>query len=835
MAIVSGAVTLAHNLSSLSNLLSPKFLDREVADLEESYASIRPKDFYRPDNTGSMVQQWADQQYRNSFLNSMLALLPKDSMLAPAIHFQLIQNVTDVAPVMESSVQKIQIIKRSFRYEICCNLVKVFEWYSYVGPTTSQTLMQIHRTHGYIFLLKEAPQFAKLVDHIVQYIYRLSVIKYDEPRTSSAGKKNKKVISTVKQTVYQPDFGLVLEQDIERLSRVPADFYGLRNSTSQVLVKLPPIKDKDLGYGSDTLYSAASYCLQELWSAEIIIPKLRKLDESLSGGKTKNFNAQHVYQRSITRAAILGCIADTCRTNGIFASSQMDQFLQSPAIIFEEPLSRDRKFAPEVLKQRDIVLQPLFKWIRNHLAEHPNITANAKRLNELADLHILELFLGKRSSDDDPAVENPKSGTSNTKGTKDIAPILLPITFQIVIHPDHKDGIKLGELALIIREALNQKRGLPPSDEILNRVLNGYHATTSSRTRSNTDHTNPIRQDLDSASLLKTHLPGDLLTSKTGLSNLLSWMGTGQGFKTRTFLESFTHDKEFFSSNLEEMVENFQAVVAQNALIVSRYPEHRRPQELPGIIPVDDMLVWGQPNHLLSSAPTKEKIGGYMIKFTLKEKFALYWTNEVQNTWVTFIGHMLDKDPATIGPHKAWSDVHSLLENLNITGFGSGLTPFQLANHLVALNIVHPPTVFNMADWIYKHPKLGAFRGLKNLGFSVSTKNLMSVRGAFACIYRFFEEHLTEQDKSLLFFGPIFMEHVLCKIPRWKNRLRDEGAENLLEEMAKKEINKWTAGENITSNKAFPVPLIIPSEWLEQAIDSISSSVSTNLADFQRL
>ena len=140
-----------------------------------------------------------------------------------------------------------------------------------------------------------------------------------------------------------------------------------------------------------------------------------------------------------------------------------------------------------------------------------------------------------------------------------------------------------------------------------------------------------------------------------------------------------------------------------------------------------------------------------------------------------------------------------------------------------------------MADWIYKHPKLGAFRGLKNLGFSVSTKNLMSVRGAFACIYRFFEEHLTEQDKSLLFFGPIFMEHVLCKIPRWKNRLRDEGAENLLEEMAKKEINKWTAGENITSNKAFPVPLIIPSEWLEQAIDSISSSVSTNLADFQRL
>ena len=506
----------------------------------------------------------------------------------------------------------------------------------------------------------------------------------------------------------------------------------------------------------------------------------------------------------------------------------MDQFLQSPAIIFEEPLSRERKFAPEVLKQRDIVLQPLLDWIRNHLAEHPNITADAKRLNELADLHILELFLGKRpSSDDDLLVENSKSQKSNTKGKKDVATVLLPVTFQAIVHPDHKDGIKLGELALIIREALNQKRGHQPSDEVLNRVLNGHHATTSASNQHNPDHTYPIRQNLHSASLLQAHLPADLLTSKTGLSNLLSWMGTGQGFKTRSFLELFTHQKQFFLSNLEEMIENFQAVVAQNALIVSRYPEHPRPQDLPGIIPVDDMLVWGQPNHLLSSTPTKQKIGGYAIKFTLREKFAPYWTNEVQNAWVAFLGDMLDKDPATTGPRKAWPDVSSLLENLNVTGFGSGLTPFQLANHLAALNIVHPPTVFDMADWIHKHPKLGAFRGLKDLGFSVSKKNLMFVRGAFSCIYRFFEENLTEQDKLLLFFGPIFMEHVLCKIVRWKNRLTEEEAEGRLEELAAREIEKnriWNAGENIISNTAFPVPLIIPSAWLEQTIDSISSS-----------
>ena len=63
LAIVSGAVTLAHNLTSLSNLLSPIALNKEVADLEQTYAAVRPKEFYRSDNTGAMVQLWANKQY----------------------------------------------------------------------------------------------------------------------------------------------------------------------------------------------------------------------------------------------------------------------------------------------------------------------------------------------------------------------------------------------------------------------------------------------------------------------------------------------------------------------------------------------------------------------------------------------------------------------------------------------------------------------------------------------------------------------------------------------------------------------------------------------------
>ena len=138
------------------------------------------------------------------------------------------------------------------------------------------------------------------------------------------------------------------------------------------------------------------------------------------------------------------------------------------------------------------MLQPLFDWIRNHLAEHPNITSDAKQLSELADLQILELFLGKCTSDNDPPIQTSKPGTSSTKCAKELAPVLRPITFQDIINPEHKDGVQLGELALIIREALNRKRGHQPADEVLNRMFCGHHATRNTTTQSNPDHTNPI-------------------------------------------------------------------------------------------------------------------------------------------------------------------------------------------------------------------------------------------------------------------------------------------------------------------------------------------------------
>lgn len=620
--------------------------------------------------------------------------------------------------------------------------------------------------------------------------------------------------------------GLVLDET--SFTSVPSDLYKLRKSTGQKGVKLPIPKDIQLQHTSSALSSTSAWCLLDLWTAEIIIPKIKGMDELHSAHNTMTFDNAHIFQRSLTRGAILSCIADACGTTGIFALSQMDVFLRQPAIIFD---STPRQFAPEVVKKRDAVLNPLFKWIKAYLEEHPELSSKANQLGEITQLQMLELFVGKVS----PPKAIPSSNlVDNLPETTRMA--FTPIIFDKLISPECSQNIHIGPLGLILREALNRIRKLHAGDEILHRVLIGDHATRSSSSpkKSNPDHTNPIRQTLEAVSLLQTHLPGTKLTSKVGLSNLLSWMGTGQGYKTNTFLNSIDHPGGFFSSTLQQVIEIFQIIVDHNADIISQHPEHRRPQELPGIIAVDDILVWGQPNNLLSSAPTKDRIGNQIVKFSLLEKFSPYWTETVQTEWVNFLGEMLNQDPSIYtGPRQTWHQTLSFLNKLGIIGFGSGLTPFQLANHLVAFKIVDAPTVTDMADWISRHKKLGAYRGLDNLGFNLIPANPTSVRCAFVCIYRHLDEHLTQEDKNILFFGPILAEHILCKIPRWTGRLEDENAAGRLEQLASEaetENQQWNPGANINDHKAFPFPLVISKVWLQTIVDEVGAFIEQILS-----
>jgi len=638
----------------------------------------------------------------------------------------MLQNAVEILGPMHADIQKIDVIKRAFRHETCLSLVKVFEWYCHIGPATTQYLMRLHRAQGYQGLQKEVPQFSALVDHIVRYIQALcdKKEKSDLARKNSnptAGKKQspaRKKQKTAPQThaaeTQTTDFAQVesAPDSLDDLSFIPGDLYGLRITVKPgPKVKLPLIKETLLKSGTDALYALSEFCLQELFSKEIIIPKLRSIDEHLSGPKTANYtDSTLIYQRCITRGAILWSIAETCGTNGIFAASKIDDFLKSPAILFEHPMRNYRKFGPEVLKKKESVLAPLMDWIKSYLRDNPEVSTAAQKLGHYTDHQMSELYNGGplplvfsededlessgRNPDDGNLVENQAVSRKARKQQSQPCPTNgISLNLDSLIPQDVWKDFSLGMPAIIIREALNRCRDLPPGDECAQRILNGLHPLTSSPTKHNPDHTDPIRELMQCAVLLKKHVPASKVTTREGISNLLSWLGTGQGYTTRNFLKTLTR-AHFFASSIEEMIETFQAAINTNASLVGSHAQNSRPQEIPGFILYDDQRIWGQPNNFLSVSPTRragdgDGRGG---KLTLREKFEPYWSNSVHDAWADLLGDMLDQDPTTYtGKRSKWAMASPFLDKINVLPFGPGLTRMQLANYLVTLEIMDPP------------------------------------------------------------------------------------------------------------------------------------------------
>ncbi|EIM83907.1 uncharacterized protein STEHIDRAFT_45107, partial [Stereum hirsutum FP-91666 SS1] len=124
------------------------------------------------------------------------------------------------------------------------------------------------------------------------------------------------------------------------------------------------------------------------------------------------------------------------------------------------------------------------------------------------------------------------------------------------------------------------------------------------------------------------------------------------------------------------------------------------------------------------------------------------------------------------GRRPTWLAALTLLtKKLQIDGFRSGLTALQTANNLVFLGICEPPSADTVAQWIWEHPGLGAFKGLQSLGFQLHNRD--HVRVAFRAFYDHLDQHLSLEMKAVLGFGTLFVEHVLCKHKRWATRIKE--------------------------------------------------------------
>ena len=412
-----------------------------------------------------------------------------------------------------------------------------------------------------------------------------------------------------------------------------------------------------------------SILLQELWSFELIVPHLIGIDGRLNSSKRRASKPAQVLDR-----ALLHCIAQVCGTDAMFASLEVTDLISSPTLIYGECLKKDKDFVRTVLKDETSTLQPLINWLTSHMQEDPDLIPLCEELGRYVHCEAVGLQFGSSS-------QKSKSVQASTSSSRNRKKLFSPIT-QHQLLPNNQSP-KYSLIGLILREAINERRELKPGNEILFRVLTGVHASRSSTIMHNRDQTDPVRQYNRTALLLQIHLPGSKLTTHKGLSNLLAWMGTGQGNKTASFLDFITTQGEFYSDSLESMVWKFEKVMGHNAaLLAAQSNSHRVGEQIPGYIPLDDVLIWGQSCNQLSATPTVN-LKGMKEKMTLEDKFSPYFQTSVQNSWIEFLGDLAGQDPKKYSSScKTWKEGLDFVVKLHIQGFLHGLTLLHLSTIL---------------------------------------------------------------------------------------------------------------------------------------------------------
>lgn len=705
-------------------------------------------------------------------------------------------------------------------------MVTIFDWCSSSGPQLAKRLIQIRQFKGYNGLKQAAPYFAELVDHIVQHVFE-SFSKHIRSQKPD-GKGTKKSLDQDLKAKLR------LGPIRESTSQVPFDLYGLREAASKhssSTSKLPNavLPRCVISLGPHHVYTAVADILQEFWVQEFIMPTLQIIDKETRTRKQTSSNRDIIYNRCITQAAILSCIASACGGDGIFASSNITKFLESPACLFEEKFNRSDKFGPAVIANSDRMLGPLFEAVQNCISANPGLIEDAHLLGNFVTQKMVELHVGGSVDIDNDLHDSPNISHILPKPSKARA---LPksIPARNASHLPRIQGNlldlflisglqspQMARPAIILREALNYRKGLPPANSILRNVLLGYHPTQNTATIYNPDQTDPAREFSLGFQLLQKHIPGSKLTSRQGLSNLLSWMGTGQGFRTKDFLESISKPDGFFASSLDEMEEIFQTVINKNAklLIDKGLQSKKQSSKIEGYIVYEDRRIWGSASNFLSATPTKDG-----RRQTLQEKFEPYWAVEVQDAWVEFLGDMLDCDPNTwTGPQRGWEAAMTLIASFQFSGLCGGLTLLHCTNAIALLKLVTLPEPDALAVWMSDNKDLGAYRGLQILGFSLAPKRgrervemeAGKIQIGFKCVFSHLDEHMSSDDKALLGFNVLFVEHLLCKITRWDSRMNQAQLTDAWENLVKE------AERDVNGN--FPFPLTMAPEKIKTIIE----------------
>ncbi len=639
-----------------------------------------------------------------------------------------------------------------------------------------------YRQNGYDRLLQEDPAFAQFIHHCILYLKTAQ-----SHRTKGKGglRSDSEIIQTFKQTFPSGD-----------IQKLPKDLYGLVPTARGTIILPAPVPAP--GSTDDSLYLRAVSYITMIIEVHHLLPGLRALE---NGSNPDYVSSERLKHRYLVRSMVLQAIYVAMgNDDAAFYSESLEGLLQNPETILVEP-RRLSNLSAQLLPTTKSKAEPGKNFahiVQKCLGSSPEYKSIAKELGGLVMKTVLDIAKGRRLPEGEPdilAAKPPPVGKIKAKSKPKPAHIE-----RVFLVPA---GLCLDSTAVLLREAISwaQNENAYDKDTLQGRMFMGRKLDTGEEAAYDPDQTHPIRMKNWGVRMLKERYAADMLTSGTGLSEILTWHSTGQGTKTKRAVNFL--DPPFES--LSTAIQKFSDVVNIN--------QDRMITEGLAPMAIDNPRYYGSAANSMKLNPT---LNGTSL--STKEKLTAIWSEKVQETWEKLLGGMLGQDPESYqGEKPTWRAVLDALTELKLDGFKDGLNKIQVVNTCAALGLATDAEKEDLIPWLMQTDK-GAWKGLQEIGFSKDPSgNAGHYRvAAFICIYNHLSTALTEDQKSLLKFSTSFLEHLLCKQHRWKS-------------YGKKHIDTLF----VISPMDSPIPLEIPGATVEASI--LEAQVRFNFISFSRL
>ncbi len=480
-------------------------------------------------------------------------------------------------------------------------------------------------------------------------------------------------------------------------------------------------------FAVEILIDAVTHC--------VILPPLYVFDELIGqyrkvAGKTKP-EAKAVLTRALVRGALLDAFVDWLDDDSIFADNLMLEVIASPALLLGNGKESD-----SVLERKIGNGVPVFASLEKWLSDEHDVGDVQEVASTLADTvreRLSNLAKVRHTSTSRRSIRKSNSAAiASLFAGQSTVPDRTPLKSLL----PYKDGLRIDILAFMLRESLNQQRDVLPAESSLFRILQGQDPVTSSNSSvRNPDHYQPIRACNTFQSLIEDSFNGrDLLHDDFTLSNILVLLGTGQGHVTKRFFDRYLKKRWFTSA--DQCVQTFEQAHMENPNIV-----------------LDNMKCWGTPCSWLAFDQDDE--GEPLFRKRLEPMFS----QKVVDLWRVFRSR----------EDRTYDDALQLAKDVGIVGFATGITRMQFANTFALLTLCPGPDCDAMARLVRINIRMGAFEGLQRLGLKVhSSSSELEVRDALRCVYDSLDNKLSSDDKRMLRFNAIFVEHLMCKVSRWE-------------------------------------------------------------------